>query len=69
MCFNLIGGTAPDWIPHIFTRENIGGGLTSRIMYAGVRTPVGWFIWMRHKWAIEGRREKRSVLRARAKRR
>jgi len=33
MCFNLIGGTAPDWIPHIFTRENIGGGLTSRIMF------------------------------------
>lgn len=33
MCFTLIGAMAPDWIPHVFTPESIGGGFTSRIMF------------------------------------
>lgn len=33
LCFTLIGAMAPDWIPHIFTPESIGGGFTSRIMF------------------------------------
>lgn len=33
MCFTLIGAMAPDWIPHIFTPESIGGGFTSRIIF------------------------------------
>lgn len=31
LCFNLMGAMAPDWIPHIFTPESIGGGFTSRL--------------------------------------
>lgn len=33
LCFNLIGAMAPDWIPHVFTPESIGGGFTSRIVF------------------------------------
>lgn len=33
MCFNLLGATAPDWIPHIFTKEAVGGGFTSRCVF------------------------------------
>ncbi len=33
MCFNLLGATAPDWIPHILSREAIGGGFTSRVLF------------------------------------
>lgn len=33
LCFNLVGGMAPDWIPHIFAPESIGGGFTSRILF------------------------------------
>lgn len=33
MCFNLFAATAPDWIPHILTREAIGGGFTSRVIF------------------------------------
>lgn len=33
LSFNLVGAMAPDWIPHVFTPESIGGGFTSRIMF------------------------------------
>ena len=33
MCFNLLGATAPDWLPHILTKEAIGGGFTSRCIF------------------------------------
>lgn len=33
MCFNLLAATAPEWLPHILTREAIGGGFTSRCMF------------------------------------
>jgi len=33
VCFNLLSATAPDWLPHILTREAIGGGFTSRIIF------------------------------------
>jgi len=33
MCFNFIASTAPDWLPHILTREAIGGGFTSRCIF------------------------------------
>jgi hypothetical protein len=33
LCFNLLSATAPDWIPHIFPRETIGGGFTSRCIF------------------------------------
>lgn len=33
VCFNLLASTAPDWLPHILTREAIGGGFTSRIIF------------------------------------
>lgn len=33
MCFTLVGAMAPDWIPHVFTPESIGGGFTSRIVF------------------------------------
>lgn len=33
MCFNMIAATAPDWLPHILTREAIGGGFTSRCIF------------------------------------
>jgi hypothetical protein len=33
MCFNLLAATAPDWLPHILTREATGGGFTSRCLF------------------------------------
>jgi len=33
VCFNLLGGTAPDWIPIMLPQEAIGGGFTSRIIF------------------------------------
>lgn len=33
LSFTLVGAMAPDWIPHVFTPESIGGGFTSRIMF------------------------------------
>jgi hypothetical protein len=33
LSFTLIGAMAPDWIPHVFTPESIGGGFTSRVMF------------------------------------
>jgi len=33
MCFNLLAATAPDWLPHILTREATGGGFTSRCIF------------------------------------
>ena len=33
MCFNLLGGTAPDWLVSILPREAIGGGWTSRTIF------------------------------------
>lgn len=33
LCFNLLGAMAPDWIPHVFVPESIGGGFTSRIVF------------------------------------
>jgi len=33
MCFNLLGGTAPDWLPSILPAEAVGGGFTSRIIF------------------------------------
>jgi len=33
LCFNLLGATAPDWIPTIIPTEAIGGGFTSRVIW------------------------------------
>lgn len=33
MCFNLLGGTAPDWLPSILPLEAVGGGFTSRCIF------------------------------------
>lgn len=33
ICFNLLASTAPDWLPHILTKESIGGGFTSRCIF------------------------------------
>jgi len=33
ICFNLLAGTAPDWIPHILTKEAMGGGFTGRCIF------------------------------------
>lgn len=33
VCFNLLGATAPDWIPSMFPQEAIGGGFTSRVIF------------------------------------
>ena len=33
MCFNFLGGTAPDWLPSILPQEAVGGGWTSRTMF------------------------------------
>lgn len=32
-CLNLLGGTAPDWIPTILPSEAVGGGFTSRVIF------------------------------------
>lgn len=33
LCFNLAGGTAPDWIQSMLPQEAIGGGFTARIIF------------------------------------
>jgi hypothetical protein len=33
VCFNFLGGTAPDWISSMLPQEAIGGGFTSRIIF------------------------------------
>lgn len=33
ICFNLLGATAPDWLPYILPREAVGGGFTSRCIF------------------------------------
>lgn len=33
VCFNMLAGCAPDWFPHIFTKEAIGGGFSSRCIF------------------------------------
>ncbi len=33
VCFNMLGGTAPDWIPVMLPQEAVGGGFTSRIIF------------------------------------
>lgn len=33
MCFNLIAATAPEWIPHIFTKAAMAGGLAQRMLF------------------------------------
>jgi hypothetical protein len=33
VCFNILGATAPDWLPTIFPAEAVGGGFTSRIIF------------------------------------
>ena len=33
ICFNMLGGTAPDWLVSIIPQEAIGGGFTARCMF------------------------------------
>lgn len=33
VCFNLLGATAPDWLPSILPKEAVGGGFTSRCIW------------------------------------
>ena len=33
MCFNLLGATAPDWLPQIIPLPAVGGGFTSRFIF------------------------------------
>lgn len=33
VCFNLLGGTAPDWMQSILPQEAVGGGFTSRCIF------------------------------------
>jgi len=33
MCFNMLASTAPSWLPHILTKESVGGGFTSRCIF------------------------------------
>lgn len=33
VCFNMVGGTAPEWISSMLPREAIGGGYTSRVIF------------------------------------
>jgi len=33
VCFNIIGGTAPDWLQAMLPQEAVGGGFTARCMY------------------------------------
>ncbi|MAH45981.1 hypothetical protein CMI37_09120 [Candidatus Pacearchaeota archaeon] len=32
-CLNLLGATAPDWIPYMLTKEAMGGGWTARTIF------------------------------------
>lgn len=33
VCFNLLGGTAPDWLQSMLPQEAVGGGFTSRVIF------------------------------------
>lgn len=33
VCLNLLGATAPDWLPSILPAEAVGGGFTSRVIF------------------------------------
>ena len=33
VCLNILGSSAPDWLPGILTKEAIGGGFTSRCIF------------------------------------
>ena len=33
VCFNMVGGTAPEWIQSMLPREAIGGGYTARVIF------------------------------------
>jgi len=33
VCLNILGSSAPDWLPGILSREAIGGGFTSRCIF------------------------------------
>jgi hypothetical protein len=33
VCLNILGSSAPDWLPGILTREAVGGGFTSRCIF------------------------------------
>lgn len=33
VCFNLLGATAPDWLPYIMPKETTQGGFTSRVIF------------------------------------
>ena len=33
LCFNFLGGTAPDWIQSMLPSEAVGGGFTSRVIF------------------------------------
>jgi len=32
-CLNMLGATAPDWIPYMLTKEAMGGGWTARTLF------------------------------------
>lgn len=33
LCINILGATAPDWLPSILPHEAVGGGWTSRVLF------------------------------------
>lgn len=33
LCFNMVGGTAPDWLQSMLPQEAVGGGFTARIIF------------------------------------
>jgi len=33
ICFNMLGATAPDWLPSMLPQEAVGGGFSSRIIF------------------------------------
>lgn len=33
ICVNMLGATAPDWLPSMLTQEAVGGGWTSRVVF------------------------------------
>lgn len=43
-CLNILGATAPEWLPKIFPPEAVGGGLTSRCL----------FVYEKRKGRIQG---------------
>lgn len=43
LCFNLLGGTAPDWLGSIIPQEAIGGGFTARCVFV-VEEEKKWLV-------------------------